>query len=346
MCDFIRTIYRDCWCRLSVDANCISKMERILTEKLAFQHLSIYGAIIVMFTYTILLDRDFVCTCKPQVFDCNLYMALPVVMIFVLVLWMDKSLHRVCRYTCSGSRHQCRFWNCLTRQILQCLCVATLWAAFVLLDGDWYVCCQNDRSKQQAHLACKDKKNITEADRVLIAELKNHSRVIGSFLLFGLICLAALVSVISWSKCCRKDLYYKVILEEEENVLNEALRKSAKTKLNKEVNKKISAELWEDCLDFANDLIKSEAAAVRDNEATAGTEAAERAAKAAEEAEAAARAAERAAGPAATDPDLQEQEENEDQGADTEGPQGIKMQNFPHPSATEQITESTALVRE
>ncbi|XP_026188053.1 uncharacterized protein LOC113145483 [Mastacembelus armatus] len=268
-------------------------MEKVLTKKFALRHLSIYGAIIVMFTYSILLDRDFACTCEPQVLDCNLYMALPVFMIFILVLWMDKSLHRVCRYRCSISC-RCRFWGFLIRQILQSGCVATLWAAFVLLEGDWYVCCQNDHSEQQAHLACKDKKSITEADRVLIAELKNHSRVIGSFLLFVIICLAALVSVISWSKCCRKDLYYKLILEEEENVLDEALRKSAKRKLIEEVKNKIHGECWEDSLDVAEKLIdESSKPSVSEQEDQ--------------------------------EPEQQQQEVNEDQGADAEGPQGVEV---------------------
>lgn len=97
-------------CSLSPDANCTLEMENILTKKIFFQNLSTYGAIIVMFTYSILLDRDFTCTCKPPdlKLDCDLYMALPSFLIFVLILWIDETFLRICRYTCCES-HTHRF---------------------------------------------------------------------------------------------------------------------------------------------------------------------------------------------------------------------------------------------
>lgn len=162
------------------DANYTSEMEKVLT-KCTPRHLSTYAAIIVMFTYSILLDRDFECTCKPLHSDCNLYMALPVFIIFVLILCTDKSFQAIFRYTCCcGCRDCCHFWRFFASilfHIFKAALVGGLWTAFVLLDGDWYVCCMNDHSEKQAQLACKAVRNITDEDRIIIAELKNESRV-------------------------------------------------------------------------------------------------------------------------------------------------------------------------
>lgn len=53
-------------------------------------------------------------------------------------------------------------------------------------------------------------------------------QAIGSFLLFGIVCVPALMSSCGPRTCCRRKLYGKLILEEEENVLKEILRKSDK----------------------------------------------------------------------------------------------------------------------
>lgn len=53
-----------------------------------------------------------------------------------------------------------------------------LWVVAVLIDGDWYVCCHNNKSDKYPDLACKDKeKNITLEERKVIAELKSRSLV-------------------------------------------------------------------------------------------------------------------------------------------------------------------------
>uniref|UniRef100_A0A3B4T368 Uncharacterized protein n=1 Tax=Seriola dumerili TaxID=41447 RepID=A0A3B4T368_SERDU len=146
------------------------------------EKLSTYAAIIVMFSYSILLDRDFECTCRPNHGDCWLYMVLPVCIIVVLILYTNRSLQRLCRCTVTHYRgsgcckyHCCSFCGSLIRHILEAVLVGALWAAFVLIDGDWYVCCVNKTFDPQ--LACKNKNNITAEEQVNIAELKNDSRV-------------------------------------------------------------------------------------------------------------------------------------------------------------------------
>ncbi|XP_038578629.1 uncharacterized protein LOC119905550 isoform X2 [Micropterus salmoides] len=253
-------------------------MEDVLT-KLTSGNLRTYTAVILMFTYNILLDMDFACTCKPQVFDCTSYLVLPVLIIFIYILWTDRSFQRVFRYMCSGAfgcrsrPHICSFLGSFLRKLLKALLVGLLWVAFVYIDGDWYVCCKNDGSEQQAQLACKDKRRITEKEQVLIAEVKNKSRVIGGVLLFGIILMASLMPLCRWTKCCgkssscnRKLLKDKLILEEEENVLIEILRKSVKEKLTTEVEERIRGKQWEECFDVAEELIKRSKANISEEE--------------------------------------------------------------------------------
>lgn len=164
------------------------EMESVVTT-LASGKFSTYGTIILMFTYTILLDKDFSCTCIKQGDNCYLYLILPSFIIFLLTLWTDKTFKRVYKYmfselrTGSCSVHSYSFFWSFLHHILKAALVGLLWVDFVYLDGDLYVCCWNDHSKQQAQLACKDKANMTYEDRINIVELKNKSRVSVSTLL-------------------------------------------------------------------------------------------------------------------------------------------------------------------
>lgn len=138
---------------------------------------SVYAAVIVIFTYHVLLDKDLACTCKGLDSGCWVYMALPGIIILVLMLWMDKRFQRVCKFRCRYRK--CNFFCVFLYHILRAVLVGLLWVASVLIDGDWYVCCLNDQDPQ---LACKDMTNITAEERGIINELINKSRV--SFYLF------------------------------------------------------------------------------------------------------------------------------------------------------------------
>lgn len=154
-----------------------------------FRALSIFVTIVGSFTYNILLERDIQCTCKDVGLDCSTYMFMPFGIIFFLILWTDKTLQRTCKYTCvcefnnqEQQNQQCVrtqlcgvFWS----QIFKAFCVGVLWVVSVLVDGDWYVCCESETEKSQ--LACKDKTNITAEENVMINSLKNTSRVSFSF---------------------------------------------------------------------------------------------------------------------------------------------------------------------
>lgn len=202
----------------SSDTNCLPKMRNFLTN-FPFRELGVFVTIVGSFTYNILLDRDMQCTCKDVARDCSTYVLLPSFIIFFLMLWADKTLQKTCKYTfaykyyceckcnCNkscdrrteGERtilHGCCFsvkpcvpnyrtelcgvfWS----HIFKAVCVGLLWVVSVLVDGDWYVCCQS--KKEQSQLACKDKTNITAEENVTIGSLKNTSRVSVSFFLFS-----------------------------------------------------------------------------------------------------------------------------------------------------------------
>ncbi|GLD73560.1 uncharacterized protein AKAME5_002488500 [Lates japonicus] len=134
--------------------------------------------------------------------------------------------------------------------------MGSLWVLFVLIDGDWYVCCYNDQSGKYPQLACTDKNNITAEEKQTIARLKNKSWVIGVSTLLCVIIVAALVACAA-TKCSNKDvLYYNLILEEEEKVLEDILRKAAKDKLTEAVKAEINDGQRKKCSDVAARLIE------------------------------------------------------------------------------------------
>ncbi|XP_074501042.1 uncharacterized protein LOC141773179 isoform X2 [Sebastes fasciatus] len=248
-------------------------MEKLLT-KLASEKLGTYAAITLMFTYTFLLGREFECTCKSQEIECTMYLILPFFIILLLILWTDRSFQRVCRYlfTCAGCcmPTTCNFWGSFFRHIFKAVLVSLLWVAFVYLEGDWYVCCKNNHSEQP--LACKAGNNITEKEHETIAELKSTSKVIGGFTLFGIVLVASLIPLCrkcceGKSSCCnRRFLFDKLILEEEDNVLKEILRKSAKDQLTEEVKNRIHGGQREKCFNVAIDLINASAQPTKTDE--------------------------------------------------------------------------------
>ncbi|XP_045913058.1 stress response protein nst1-like [Micropterus dolomieu] len=247
-----------------------------LFPKFALKQLSTYLAIIVIFIHNVVLDKDLQCSCEQQTLVCIFYMIMPFFILFVLQLWTDKKFKRAWKYTCPRTRKctctctkQCckeRLWRvfCIfLHHIIKAVFIGLLWVVSVLIDGDWYVCCWNDQSKQQKQLACKAETDMTAMDRKIIAELKDWSWVIGISLLFCSLVSAALISSFGWMKCCedskfkKKYLYHRVVLDQEKIVLKEVLTKAAKDTLTEAVEDKISGDKWDGCYDVAEELIKN-----------------------------------------------------------------------------------------
>lgn len=148
-----------------------------------------YIAIIVIFITTILISRNFECTCKSQVLDCSIYLVLPFIIIFGLMLWTNSSFKRICKYTSDGVSQKfgkcqtfgkCRKFCCsFIRHFLKAVLVSLLWAAYLFFSGDWYVCCLSNLSNrtEEALLPCKNKWKLTFEERLHITELNNKSKV-------------------------------------------------------------------------------------------------------------------------------------------------------------------------
>lgn len=130
--------------------------------------------IILIFSYHAVLHLDMLCSCIPGNSQCMTYMTVPPVLIFVIMLWMDKSFERVLIHMCTQG--QWKLCCVLLKPPLQAAAVGYVWVTSVYLDGDWYVCCQDNHSAQQVALACHAM-DITTAERKLITELKHKSWV-------------------------------------------------------------------------------------------------------------------------------------------------------------------------
>ncbi|XP_039655543.1 uncharacterized protein LOC120558560 [Perca fluviatilis] len=232
-------------------------MKNIL-PKFALNKISIYVAVIVIFIHNVVLNQDLECSCKGQALHCNFYMILPSCIIFVLQLWMDQTLLKALKYMCVNTndckKEHCKLFCNLVYHIVKAVFVGLLWVTSVFIDGDWYVCCQNDHSEQQAQLACKNKNSLTAEEKAIIAELKNHSMLIGMSLLLCTLFLAAFISAVV-RMTFRNILYYEVILDKEENVLKGILTKKAKEQLTDAVKLKMDEPEWHKCYDVAKELI-------------------------------------------------------------------------------------------
>ncbi|CAI5648771.1 unnamed protein product [Oreochromis niloticus] len=219
------------------------------------QELGTYATVIGIFTYIVLLHRDMPCTCKDQTKQCNEYMALPFVLVFFIMLFIDKTFRRT-------TKHGATFLCIVIKRTIKASLIGLLWVVAVFIDGDWYVCCKIDEVKKM--LPCKKKENLTSEEFAEITDLKNTSQIIGYSLLLAVIVAAFLTSCgCGWRKCCekkfsccsRKTLYYRLILEEEKKALDVLLRKAAKENLTKEIMTKIKKNDWDGCFNVAQEMI-------------------------------------------------------------------------------------------
>ncbi|CAI5657629.1 unnamed protein product [Oreochromis niloticus] len=249
-------------------------------KRFPFRKFSIFLTVVGTFTYNILLDRDVTCTCKDVAQECTIYMTLPFLIIFFLMLWTDKTLERTCKYTflcerkkpernnqvlCGHVRKQ--LCGVFIIHIFKAISVGLLWVVSVFIDGDWYVCCQS--GTEESELACKDEINITAQENVIISSLKNQSRHIGFFLLFAIVSLATLTSlrVCHICHCSRRATYDLVILEEGEKLLKEIIKEATRDELMKNIFEKIDGDVtqnegennWIKDLDVAAKMIQSSA---------------------------------------------------------------------------------------
>lgn len=236
-----------------------------------FPQIATYATIIVIFTQNVLFDREVVCTCQDQGGHCNVYISMPIFIIFLLLLWNDKDVNGAWRACCCMKKRKiCKKICYLVVQIVKALVISLLWVVSVLFDGDWYACCQNHLPKEQAQIPCKTNRTIEE--QAIVENLKNKSKVgfkitiyvqdckifilvrlvinmlcsllqiNGLYVLLGLLLLVFCFSLLKWCDYWRKcymdgdGLYELIIIKEEENIVNQVLKEKAEETLRKKVN--------------------------------------------------------------------------------------------------------------
>ncbi|XP_047228405.1 uncharacterized protein LOC124872438 [Girardinichthys multiradiatus] len=246
-----------------------------------------YATIIVIFTYNVLFEINVGCTCKDQKTHCWFYILVPVFLITFLLLWTDKIFKRTCSYCCTYqftcNRDMMRNFCCVCKvrklcstafpQIIKAGFIGALWIVSVLIDGEWYACCQNGLSGPEAQIPCKKKSNRTLEEQTLVDGLNNDSKVAGFLVLLVILILAGFRSSIDWRKCCEKTctccdrvaLYELVILEQKEEILKDIWMKKAKEDLNIKIenilnrqdqNETVNRSKYAACCDAANTLIE------------------------------------------------------------------------------------------
>ncbi|MED6253494.1 hypothetical protein ATANTOWER_031356, partial [Ataeniobius toweri] len=153
----------------------------------SISQIATYATIIVIFTYNVLFEIEVTCTCKDQMTHCWFYFFVPVFIIMFLLLWMDKIFKRTSRYCCTYNccmmcksccaDQDSKFFCTTFLQIIKAAFIGALWTVSVLIDGDWYACCQNGLSGPEAQIPCKEKSNRTLEEQALVDALENDSKV-------------------------------------------------------------------------------------------------------------------------------------------------------------------------
>ncbi|XP_029994356.1 uncharacterized protein LOC115422260 [Sphaeramia orbicularis] len=199
-----------------------------------------------IFYYHVYLDGDLECTCVSHRRDCKVYLLVPFLVILVVLLWLDRTLHRLwTSVVCSGCRP--RLGWALLRRVLEAVFVAHLWIVSVLVDGDWYYCCSESGTCSLLQYPFRPSRD----------ELRNQSRFIGSLLLLTTTIVAAVLSSLPWRKfwpTCGLG-FEEMVLDEADDVVPQTLRKAARDHLSWKLDAYVSNNDWDKCLDVDSELV-------------------------------------------------------------------------------------------
>ncbi|XP_047443591.1 uncharacterized protein LOC125009568 [Mugil cephalus] len=208
------------------------------------------------------LENKFPCSCQPQAAFCAAYITLPCLVVSTMMLLTDMPFQRAWRFT--TKYYTCHFICVLLRRITRALCVGLLWAACVLIDGEWFVCCHNPNPKRVADLQCEAGTDITDSGVVMtVKEMRMNSKLYGVSLLLAVTFVAAFL-LTAWMICadtctfkgCDKQIMvHEMILEVGDEVVSTAMKEKQKELLTKRVEDYMDKEQWTRCLDIVEDAI-------------------------------------------------------------------------------------------
>lgn len=134
-----------------------------------------------------ILRLDFDCPCASGTLGlllCVMYMVIPVLTIWLIMLLSDKQLKRIfkrCfRRCCRDYELCCRVENrsyyryTVWRRVIKSLMIALIWIITTLFDGDWYVCAHTFNGPE-VNISCTP--NPTQAQKIKLNALRTESKV-------------------------------------------------------------------------------------------------------------------------------------------------------------------------
>lgn len=108
-------------------------------EKLSAPAGSAFVAFLFWIVFQYVFNLDFKCPCDSEKNTevCVIYMTLPTISLFIVVMITDKYIRSIC---CSiGRKLQCKI-VIIIMSLIRGVSVASLWMFTVLMNGDWYAC--------------------------------------------------------------------------------------------------------------------------------------------------------------------------------------------------------------
>lgn len=205
-------------------------------------NLGFYAAVIVSVSSHLIFVDAFRCPCDHTHWFCWAHMFLPVVIIWILLLWMEIGLPSVKKCTCF-----------LFTRILHAFCVGPIWIAVVLIQGDWFVCCHDIFGIHITQMpACEFINSQTEKENCDVSNLKSLSKAVGLGVVLGIAVFGCIVS-------CIRMLTTKLnerVLEDGSELVFSLLNEQAKEKLRADVQTYINQEEWWKCSGAVKELMQ------------------------------------------------------------------------------------------
>lgn len=140
--------------------------------------------VMMLLCYHLWFQIDFACPCTTDrnYIHCYSYMVLPCLIITSIIVWNDKRIARKFRYSCyhsSVKQRRCHVKFCyeLFLNVLQAASSGFLWCGFVLVDGDWYLCCGSPQTEEIIPSCCKNESEVGTPEWERKVNEKNQSMV-------------------------------------------------------------------------------------------------------------------------------------------------------------------------
>ncbi|XP_034549005.1 uncharacterized protein LOC117819697 [Notolabrus celidotus] len=216
-----------------------------------FTHpVSTFLLVALLFILQYILERDFVCSCRPGVHRNDVLFIIFPPGILAWFVYITEPIHQMRIFP---------GWCCLRRRSSNSLCIllkffldyislGVSWFTVILFDGDWYLCLKTNLNASQTGIPCKE--SLTYEERLIKAGYKTESLVYGLIAIFCFV-LVLFIGENIHSCCvrnetccgsCRSKLkpppHYRVVYED---LLEEHVRSHLKDELSEIAKKRAKA---------------------------------------------------------------------------------------------------------